>query len=189
MLFRSINAWRQADAGEYVIPAHTEVMAKHEELYLVLSGHATFTVDGEEVDAPAGTLVFVPGSDTRRGAVARNAGTTILVVGARPGEAFTVSPWEESWEENQRAMALYGEKRYREAANVLVEATQRRPDAAGLHYNLACFESLAGSDPDVVAGHLRRAVELYPGFRDLARADTDFDPVREKDQFQEVMEA
>ena len=38
----------------------------HEELYLVLSGHATFMVDGDEIDAPAGTLIFVPDVSSRR---------------------------------------------------------------------------------------------------------------------------
>src|SRR5581483_2524905 len=53
------NAYRAKEAGDAVIGEHSEVMAKHEELYLVLNGHATFTVNGDEIDAPAGTLVFV----------------------------------------------------------------------------------------------------------------------------------
>jgi hypothetical protein len=161
-----------------VISEHTELMAKHEELYVVVQGHATFTVGGEEIDAPQGTLVFVPGPDTRRGAVAREPGTTVLVVGARPGEPFRVSPWEESWEENQAAMAFYREQRYAEAADVLREAVGRYPDSAGLHYNLACFDAMAGADADNVAAELRRSIELYPGFRDFAREDSDFEPVR-----------
>src|SRR3954469_7459916 len=42
----------------------------HEELYVVLRGRATFTVDGREVDAPAGTLVFVRDPALERSAVA-----------------------------------------------------------------------------------------------------------------------
>src|SRR5438105_12532821 len=71
-----VNAYRAEEAGGRVISPHTELMAKHEELYLVVEGHATFTVDGEEVDAPAGTLVFVADPATHRGAVARDEGTT-----------------------------------------------------------------------------------------------------------------
>ena len=56
----------------------------HEELYFVLSGRATFTVDGERVDAPAGSLVFVKDPAMRRGAVADEAGTKILAIGGRP---------------------------------------------------------------------------------------------------------
>ena len=146
---------------------------------MVVEGHATFTVAGEEIDAPQGTLVFVSDPATRRGAVAREPGTTVLVVGARPGQAFEVSPWEESWEENQEAMALYREQRYAEAADVLREAVQRHPESSGLHYNLACFDSMAGADADQIAAELSRSIELFPGFRDFARDDSDFDPVRE----------
>ncbi len=69
-----VNAYRGQEAGAPVISDHTELMAKHEELYVVVEGHATFTVDGEEVDAPAGTLVFVSDPASRRSAVAKEAG-------------------------------------------------------------------------------------------------------------------
>ena len=62
-----------ADAGERVIEEHDETGAGaggHEELYLVIAGAATFELDGREVDAPAGSLVFVPDPETRRGAIA-----------------------------------------------------------------------------------------------------------------------
>ena len=174
-----VNAYQAEQAGDSVISEHTELLAKHEELYVVASGHATFTVGGEEIDAPHGTLVFVSDPGTRRGAVAREPGTTVLVVGAEPGQAFEVSPWEESWEENQQAMALYREQRYADAAAVLREAVQRHPEASGLHYNLACFDSMAGADAEAVAAELDRAIELFPGFRDFAREDSDFEPVRQ----------
>jgi quercetin dioxygenase-like cupin family protein len=182
-----INAYRAEEAGGSVISEHTELMAKHEELYVVVEGQATFTVGGEEVDAPAGTLVFVSDPGTRRGAVAREPGTTVLVVGARPGEAFSVSPWEESWEENQKAMALYREQRYAEAADVLREALDHHPDSAGIHYNLACFDSMAGASVETVAEHLGRSIELYPGFRDLAREDSDFEPVHHEPTIQALL--
>jgi hypothetical protein len=66
----------------------------HEELYLVLRGHATFTVDGVELDAPAGTLVVVRDPALVRSAVAREAGTAIVGIGAPPGRAFAPAPWE-----------------------------------------------------------------------------------------------
>jgi tetratricopeptide (TPR) repeat protein len=182
-----VNAFRAEEAGERVINEHTEAMAKHEELYLVVEGHATFTVGGDEVDAPAGTLVFVGDPATQRSALAKEAGTTVLVAGARPGHAFEVAPWEESWQENQQAMALYREERYGEAADVLREAIKLHPDAAGLLYNLACFDSLAGADAATVATHLGRAIELHPDFRDFAREDTDFDPVRNEPAIQALV--
>jgi hypothetical protein len=183
-----VNAYRGAEAGSSVISDHTELMARHEELYVVVEGHATFTVDGKEVDAPAGTLVFVSDPTTRRGAVAKKPGTTVLVAGARPGEAFEISPWEEVWEENREAMALYREERYEDAAAVLRKALDEHPDSAGIEYNLACFESLAGSDAATVAQHLGRAIELYPGFHDFARQDSDFGPVKDDPAIQALME-
>jgi len=182
------NAYRADEAGANVIGQHNELLGKHEELYVVLDGHATFTVDGDEVDAPSGTLVFVSDPAIRRGAVAKEAGTTVLVVGGKPGEAFTVSPWEESAREGEEAMALYREQRYGEAADVLREAVERFPEAAGLHYNLACFDSMAGADADAVATSLGRSIELYPGFRDFAREDSDFDPVRNQLPVKELLE-
>jgi quercetin dioxygenase-like cupin family protein len=181
------NAYRAEAAGDDVIGDHSELMARHEELYVVLDGHATFTVDGDEVDAPAGTLVFVSDPAVRRKAVAKDAGTTVLVVGGKPGEAFRVSPWEESWREGQQAMGLYREQRYAEAADVLREAVRRFPDSAGLHYNLACFDSMAGAEPEAVAATLSRSFELFPGFRDYAREDSDFDRIRDEPAFKELV--
>ena len=66
----------------------------HEELFAVMSGHAVFTVDGEAVDAPAGTLVFVRDPALIRSARATADGTSILAVGGRPGTPWQMSRWE-----------------------------------------------------------------------------------------------
>jgi mannose-6-phosphate isomerase-like protein (cupin superfamily) len=174
-----VNAYRGDDAGSAVISDHVETLTGHEELYVVVEGHATFTVDGEDVDAPAGTFVFVGDPATRRSAVAKEPGTTVLVVGAPPGHAFEVGPWEEA----QEAMGFYREERYGEAADVLRRALEQHPDNASLHYNLACFDCRAGADAATVAAGLKRAIELYPGFGDFARDDADFDRVREEAAF------
>src|SRR3954470_18490433 len=90
----AINAWTARDAGKEVIEQHVETQdspTRHEELYFVTTGSATFTVDGEDVDAPAGTFVFVPDPESQRAAVAAEKGTTVLAIGAAPGEAYTVS--------------------------------------------------------------------------------------------------
>lgn len=93
-----VNAWVGAEAGAEVIEDHDEADSGHEELYVVVAGHARFRIgaeelDTEELDAPAGTLVAVQPA-ARRSAVAVAPGTTILTVGARPGEAFSPSAWE-----------------------------------------------------------------------------------------------
>lgn len=66
----------------------------HEELFAVMSGHAVFTVGGEVVDAPAGTLVFVRDPDLVRSARATVDGTAILAIGGRPGVPYKISRWE-----------------------------------------------------------------------------------------------
>jgi hypothetical protein len=88
-----VNAWVGDAAGDEVIGEHDEREDGHEELYLVVEGHARFRVAGRDVDAPPGTLVAVA-PDVRRSAVALEPGTTVLAIGARPGAAFTPSPWE-----------------------------------------------------------------------------------------------
>ena len=69
----------------------------HEELFAVVSGHALFTVDGNEIDAPAGTLVFVRDPAVIRSARATVDGTALLAVGGRAGAPFAISRWEREW--------------------------------------------------------------------------------------------
>ena len=152
-----------------MISNHNEVLTKHEELYVVVEGHATFTVDGEEIDAPQGTLVFVGDPGQPAGAVAKEPGTTVLATGARPGHAYEVGPWEESWQENQKAMALYREGKYSDAADLLRTAPESKPDSALLHRaKRRVLRQPGRADAATVAEHLERAIERYPGFRDMA---------------------
>jgi len=100
-----VNAWH-GNTGELVIEEHDELPgpdddAGHEELYLVLSGHALFAIDGEQVDAPVGTLIALP-PNLRRSALALSDETTVLAVGAPRGEAFRPSAWERRAIENAR---------------------------------------------------------------------------------------
>ena len=52
------NAFTPAEDGT-LINEHDENGTGQEELYIVLEGKATFEIDGQTVDAPAGTFVFV----------------------------------------------------------------------------------------------------------------------------------
>jgi hypothetical protein len=96
-----VNAWVAAREGELVIERHDEVPDDpattngHEELYVVVRGGARFTVGGEQIDAPAGALVFVSDTGLTREAVATVDDTVVLAVGAARGIAFEPSPWEE----------------------------------------------------------------------------------------------
>ena len=95
------NARVARAAGEVLVMRHDERAGGpwgtegHEELYVVLRGRATFRLDGREVDAPAGTLLFVRDPTVVRSAVAAVADTAVLAVGAAPGEAYRVAPWEQ----------------------------------------------------------------------------------------------
>ena len=47
---------------------------------------------------------------------------------------------------------------------------------------------MAGAEADAVAAHLSRSIELYPGFRDMAREDSDFEPMRGEPAIQALLE-
>ena len=175
-----VNAWTGHNAGDRIINEHDEA-DENEELYFVHQGRATFELDGERVDAPAGALVFArPG--VKRTAFAEEPETTILAVGGTPGQAYEPDGWE-LW---APLGALYQAGEYAEAADrgrVLVEA---HPEYPALLYNLACVESLAGRTNDALE-HLRRSVELSERSRAFAKGDSDFDAIRDEPAFKELI--
>jgi tetratricopeptide (TPR) repeat protein len=178
-----VNAWTARDAGDRIINEHDESEDEdlQEELYLVQQGRATFELDGERVDAPAGTLVFArPG--VKRTAFAEEPGTTIVALGGVPGKAYEPHGWE-VW---APLRPLYEAGEYAEAADrgrLLLEA---HPEYAGLFYNVACCESLAGRSADAL-DHLRRAIDMSERFRAYAKDDSDFDPIRDEPAFKELI--
>jgi tetratricopeptide (TPR) repeat protein len=176
-----INAWEARAAGDRLINEHDEE-GEAEELYLVFSGHATFKVDGDEIDAPEGTLVFVQPAATRT-AFAQEAGTTLLAIGAKPGEPYHVTGWEVGAPLNR----LYEAGDYAGAADAATELVEQYPDYTGLLYNLACCESLAGRRDDALE-HLRRAIESDERYRDYARDDADFEPIRNDPDFARLVQ-
>jgi len=182
-----VNAWTATEAGQTLIPEHDELgssAAGHEELYVITRGHARFTVDGEETDAPAGTLVFVADPALKRKAVAEEEGTTVLVVGGRRGEPFTVS----GWERNSEFLRFFETKEYERAIELLQEQHREEPGSAGVLYNLACAESLAHRHEDALE-HLARSVELNADFLAFAQTDSDLDAVRDDPRFPRSEEA
>lgn len=109
-----VNAWTARDAGARLINEHDEAeeYGGQEELYLVHRGRARFELDGEQVDAPTGTFVFVP-RGVKRTAFAEEPGTTLIAVGGTPGEAYEPSGYE-FW---APVHALYLAGQYDEAAD------------------------------------------------------------------------
>ncbi len=90
-----VNAFLGAAEGDRVVELHEEgAEPGHEELYVVVRGAACFVIDGEEHDVPAGNVVLVAPASTRE-AFATAPDTAVLVVGAKAGEPFAPSAWEE----------------------------------------------------------------------------------------------
>ena len=81
------------------------------------------------------------------------------------------------WYAMSRSTSLYGRGEFDAAAAQLRPALELREEPL-LLYTLACYESRAGRRDDAVA-HLRRSIELDPSYRELARSDGDFDPIRD----------
>jgi hypothetical protein len=177
-----INAYTPGEDGT-LINEHDEAGSGQEELYLVLDGQATFEIDGEAVDAPPGTFVFV-GPESRRKATGNG---TVLAVGATPGQAYQGIDWGDAWSFHSESMTAYGEQRYADALEAVRGGLEHTPEHAGLHYNYACFATLAGETDDDTFAHLRRSVELLPRFREDARKDDDFAAVRDDPRFEQAL--
>ena len=170
-----INAYTAPNAGDDVVEEHTEQSLGHEEVYIVLAGRATFTLDEETLDAPAGTVVFVRDPKVRRHARAQEAGTAVLAVGGPRDAVYEPSPWED----------FFAAERHRTAGDYdayfaeLEDAAARRPDHPATLYNLACAEALTGRAEDAI-GHVRRALELKPEWAEMASKDDDFASLRDR---------
>ena len=171
-----INAYTAANAGDEVVEEHTEEQLGHEEIYVVVDGHATFTVDGEEIDAPAGTLVYLDDPAQKRHAVAKEAGTTVLAIGGVPGKHET-----SAWEYWFPTLPLIRAGDYDTARRMLEEALQEK-EGPVMHYQLACLEALAGNRERALA-ELAVAIEAGERFRTYAASDEDFASIRDDPRF------
>jgi tetratricopeptide (TPR) repeat protein len=155
---------------------------RHEELYIVLEGHAQFTVDGQDVDAPAGTAIFIRDVETKRSAVAVDDETTVLLVGGRRGEAWRLTPGETMYE----FWPLYEARDYEGALAVVEQTLADYPGNALAHFNIACMSSLLGRT-DAALEHLRAAIDAHPEYVENAREDEDFAPLRDDPRFQALV--
>ena len=172
-----VNAYTAEEAGQRVVEEHREE-GGHEELYVVVSGRATFTVDGQEHDAPAGTLVHCP-PGTPRGAVAAERGTTVLGIGAKPGEVFHPSGWEWTF----AGMSLLNQGDEQAARREFEAGLEAYPDAWQGYYNLACAEARLGNRDEAIA-NLKRAAEIDQAVvTKYAFNDEDFASLKEDPDF------
>lgn len=172
-----INAYTAEEAGQRVVEEHREENG-HEELYVVVAGRATFMLDGEEHDAPAGTLVHCP-PGTLRGALAADPGTTVLGIGAKPGEVFHPSGWEWVF----AGVSLLDQGDEEGARRELQAGIDANPSAWQGPFNLACVEARLGNR-DAALDQLERAAQLdREAVEKYAPNDEDFASVMDDPRF------
>ena len=180
-----VSAPYQRNAGERVVGEHDEAgpgSDRHEELYVVVQGGATFTIDGEEVDAPQGTAIFVRDPDSTRGAIATEDGTIVLAVGGRRGEAYRLSP-------SMSAVGFYPAyqaKDYKTALAATQKGLEAYPGNPLLLYNVACMSALLG-DHKTALEALAESVAKWEPYKELAREDDDFASLRDDLEFVEIV--
>jgi hypothetical protein len=129
-----VNAYLAEEPGDVLFDEHDETEGgagdqRHEELYIVLSGRATFSVGGREIDGPTGTLVFLKDPAERRAARSVEPNTVVLSVGGPVGEGYKVAPWE-YWFRAERARQR---GRLDEMREIAKEGLARYPDDARLN--------------------------------------------------------
>ena len=175
-----INAYTGDRVGDVVIEPHDETSPNaggQEELYLVVRGRATFTLAGQDLDAPEGTLVLLSPGEHRQ-AIAAEADTTVLVIGGRPGAALPASAFEHWY----AAQPSYAEGDYERAIEIASQGLADHPESGGLRYQLACFCALAGRGDEAVE-HLRHAFAADPRTQAWAADDSDLDPIRSRSDY------
>jgi hypothetical protein len=143
-------------AGQVVIEGHTESEdgLNHEEVYLVLRGRATFTLNGREVDAPAGTFVAVLDPSVHRRAVAVEADTAVLALGAMP----TFVPSDSEWIERARPHLRSDPER---AIAILEDLRTTKPDGPVAEV-AAAFIAIARGDESAARAALAGLVARRP---------------------------
>jgi tetratricopeptide (TPR) repeat protein len=167
-----VNAYTASEAGHDVVEEHTEERLGHEELYVVVSGRATFVLDGEEHEVPAGSAVFLRDPAVKRFARAEEPGTTVLAIGGKPG-LHEVSAWEYFF-------AAYGRADEGDVEGGLAEidaGLRESPDHPALHYHRACLLARSGR-VDEARTELDRALELDPELQRWADEDEDLAALR-----------
>jgi mannose-6-phosphate isomerase-like protein (cupin superfamily) len=156
-----MNAYTGPAVGDVVVEDHTD---DHQELYVVVTGRATFRSGDEEFDAPAGTLVLMaPGE--HRVAHAAEPGTTVLAVGAE-AERFEPSAWEYSF----RAYGLMELGRLGEARAAIEEGQAAYPDL-GFEYTRARLAAAEGDNDEALRLLEESVAANGESARERARAD------------------
>ena len=176
-----INAFTPGEDGT-LIGEHDEAGSGQEELYIVIDGTATFEIDGETIDAPAGTFVFVR-PEARRKATGDG---TVLALGGTVGEVYQALDWGEAWPFTAIAGGLRRAALWRRARAVRA-GLERMPDHPGLHYNYACFATLAGETGDETFTISNGRPSCSRRSVTRRATDDDFAAVRDDPRFEEAL--
>ena len=165
------NVYTATEVGQDVVEEHNEERLGHEEMYVVIAGRATFELDGEQIDVPAGSMVYLSDPKVKRYARAAEPNTTVLAVGGKPGQ-HEISAWEYFFV----AYAVVDDDPERAVAE-LQSGLAERPDHPALHYHLACIYAKTGR-LDEARPALARALELDPELQRWVDEDEDLAPLR-----------
>ena len=171
-----MNAWSATEDGQRVIGEHDEADGEqHEEVYVVVSGSATFTLDGESFDAPAGTIVHVPDPAVEaRGS--RTCGTTISRSGRNPVSYSHRRPGR-----GRPRHSASGDREWDKAIAMLEEQLAETPDSGVTVYNLAC--AFAATVGGTRRSRGSEAVTMEDRFLEMAQTDDDLASIRDDPSF------
>ena len=151
------------NAGDLVVEPHTEDEGRgHQELYVILRGAARFTLDGETLDVPAGTLIAVE-PHVHREAVATEPDTAVLALGGPP----TFQPAGHEYMARVRGAVGDPDK----ALAIARQGLHELPDSPGAQYAMALAAAAAGQR-DEARRWLDSAVARVPELRHEARNDS-----------------
>ena len=171
------------DAGDIVVPRHQETgggAGRHDEVYLVVRGRATFDLDGQTVDAPAGTCVYVEPGEVREARAAED-GTAVVAVGAPRDEPYRIAPWEYG----SRAARARHLGRIDELDEIVREGAAEYGEHVTMLVGMACVAAQRGRHDEALELLERAAAD--EDFGDWARSEAAseplLDPVRDDPRF------
>jgi tetratricopeptide (TPR) repeat protein len=162
------NAYRARRAGDLIVEDHVESPGQ-EEMYVVVRGAVRFSVGGDEVEAPAGTVLYLPDPQVRRSAVATEDESVVLAVGGWPDKPYRSLPWEPIFLAQEAMRA--GD--WASAAEIIEREAEHNRDHPRVRYRLAYCLARAG-DRKRATEELRAATEKDPTLEERARDEEAF---------------
>jgi lipopolysaccharide biosynthesis regulator YciM len=87
-------------------------------------------------------------------------------------------PEESSWQ-IALAYAIRRSQGLASAWEILIQASEKFPDCAIIHFNLACYDAQLGRLAEA-RKRLRQAIQIDEAFATLARKDPDLEPIRDE---------